>query len=342
MQAKKIVFSFSVLILFFGLICSADASSDIAVSFRGDGVTIDLAFPAEAHPLDSINHTLTIITNTDMVFQNFTVSIEAPVNSGWQEIRKREEIGQSLSKNTPWMVPLSMSLPQDSNGTLRCFIYALTNQTTEPLSYTFYTTEVREMTYSELLAGYNILNNTYNQLEADYNTLNNTYNDLQTSFASLNILYDDLEGNRSILKDSYDDLLIQNTTLTNKYNTLETDYNNEKASHSLLLQDYTELQEGYDLLNSTFYTVQGNYNNLKVNLTDLQDFFDELNQTYAELLNDRNNLQNAVDIDRVTMFIFTLGVAALVFFIIYLKRKKQEPYVVIRKETVSMKSDEKS
>jgi hypothetical protein len=29
-------------------------------------------------------------------------------------------------------------------------------------------------------------------------------------------------------------------------------------------------------------------------------------------------------------------------FIVYIKRKKEEPYVVIRKETVSMKSDEES
>ena len=40
------------------------------------------------------------------------------------------------------------------------------------------------------------------------------------------------------------------------------------------------------------------------------------------------------------MFIFVVAVAALVGFIIYLKRKTQEPYVVIRKETVSMNQDE--
>jgi hypothetical protein len=42
------------------------------------------------------------------------------------------------------------------------------------------------------------------------------------------------------------------------------------------------------------------------------------------------------------MFIFTVAVAALVAFIVYIKRKKQEPYVVIRKETVSVNPDEGS
>jgi hypothetical protein len=32
----------------------------------------------------------------------------------------------------------------------------------------------------------------------------------------------------------------------------------------------------------------------------------------------------------------------LIAFIVYLKRKKEEPYVVIRKETVSMKPDEET
>jgi type IV secretory pathway component VirB8 len=42
------------------------------------------------------------------------------------------------------------------------------------------------------------------------------------------------------------------------------------------------------------------------------------------------------------MFIFIIAVAALIAFIVYIKRKKQEPYVVIRKETVNVNPDESS
>jgi hypothetical protein len=41
------------------------------------------------------------------------------------------------------------------------------------------------------------------------------------------------------------------------------------------------------------------------------------------------------------MFIFIVTLAALIVFIVYIKRKKQEPYLVIRKETVNV-NDENS
>jgi hypothetical protein len=102
------------------------------------------------------------------------------------------------------------------------------------------------------------------------------------------------------------------------------------------------LQSDYDLLNSTFYSVQGNY-------TDLQAVYDALNQTYTDLLSDLNNLQERIsdsesnlNTDRIVMFIFVVTVACLIALIIYIKKKEPEPYVVIRKETVAMKPDEKS
>jgi type IV secretory pathway component VirB8 len=53
-------------------------------------------------------------------------------------------------------------------------------------------------------------------------------------------------------------------------------------------------------------------------------------------------LSNALNIDRVVMFIFVAAVASLIALVIYLKRKEPEPYVVIRKETVTVKPDETS
>ena len=71
-----------------------------------------------------------------------------------------------------------------------------------------------------------------------------------------------------------------------------------------------------------------------------------LNKTYTDLLGEFANLQerseSALNSDRIVMFIFVIALVALVAFIIYLKRGKEEPYVVIRKETVSMNQDEKS
>src|SRR4030042_6290793 len=185
MRAKKMVSFFSLLLLFSTLTCSVGALPDTTVTFRGNGVTIDLTFPDEAHPLDNIPHDLTINSNTDIILQNFTVSIKAPVNSGWQEIRKREEIGQNLSKNTPWTVPLSMSLPQDVNGTLSCFIYVLTNQTAEPLVYSLFTTHVSELSFSEMQSLYNEMLANYTTLQANYTTLLNDYDGLLANYSSL-------------------------------------------------------------------------------------------------------------------------------------------------------------
>jgi hypothetical protein len=42
------------------------------------------------------------------------------------------------------------------------------------------------------------------------------------------------------------------------------------------------------------------------------------------------------------MIIFIIAVAALIAFIVYIKRKQENPYLVIRKETVSMKLDEET
>ena len=90
---------------------------------------------------------------------------------------------------------------------------------------------------------------------------------------------------------------------------------------------------------STSYSLQANY-------TSLQSEYDALNQTYTDLQTELTTLQeritrseNALNSDRIVMFIFIITVAALIAFIVYMKRKKEEPYVVIRKETVSVKKE---
>jgi len=339
MRAKKVFCFFSVLVLFLGLIGSVNSLPDTTVSFRGGGVTINLTYPEEAHPTDYIWHNATLTANTGLTVLNLTLIIRAPVDSTWQEITGWYLPNRVLQENESRVEEMYFQLPSNANGTLQCFIYIHTNQSAYYSSYTFYTTQVQEMTYSELLEGYNLLNNTYNQLVADYDALNNTYNDLQSSYAVLNASYNELSGTYNILNNSYDNLLVQYTTLNNNYNELNSTYNSVNSARNSLLGDYGELESVYNSLNSTFYRVQGNY-------TDLQAFYNALNRTYYDLVDEfailQNSAESALSNDRTIMLIFVIALVALIAFIVYLKRGKEEPYVVIRKETVSMNQDEKA
>jgi len=89
MRAKKTVYFFSMLLLFSAFICRVGALSTTTVSFHGVGVTIDLTFPEEAHPSESITHNITITANVALTLQNFTIIIKAPVSSGWQEVKNQ-------------------------------------------------------------------------------------------------------------------------------------------------------------------------------------------------------------------------------------------------------------
>jgi type IV secretory pathway component VirB8 len=80
----------------------------------------------------------------------------------------------------------------------------------------------------------------------------------------------------------------------------------------------------------------------------LESSYALLNQTYTALQNEIENMinrisssENALNVDRVVMFIFIAAVASLIALVIYLKRKEPEPYVVIRKETVALEQEEK-
>jgi len=361
MQAKKIVCFFSVMLLLFsGIMCSAGVAANPTATFSGGGVTVDLQYPEEAHPNTTITHNVTITSSTATTLYNFTVIIRVPVNSSWQEIVNGQDL---ISKQLPASYSLQVLLPQEANGTLQCFIFVNTSSI-DDLSSTVYTTQVREMTYSELLESYSILNNTYNQLLTNYTDLNNTYTDLQSSYVSLNSSYNELlidfsalnETHNQLLIDynllnvryaalnsSYNELTANYDTLNNNYNDLESKYASYKyTSYDSLLANYNGLQSDFDLLNSTHYS-------LGTNFTILQTAWDTLNQTYTELKATFANLQrsaldseNALNVDKVVMVIFIVALVCLIVFIVYVKRKTKEPYVVIRKETVSMKQDEKS
>ncbi len=344
MPAKKIVCFFIVLLLFSTLTCSVGASSDTTVSFRGAGITINLTYPDEARPAESIWHNATIIANTALTLRNLTVVIKAPVNSSWQEVftgKDERNIFMQQNDSFPWsMGPIL--LPQGVNGKLACFIYVNTSQSTDYATYTFYTTHASEPTLSEMQNLYNEMLANYTILQANYSTLLNEYNGLLANYSSLFAIYTALLSERNALWAQYNAQVATYESLLNSYNKLSDDYDALNANYRSKLSELGALQSDYESLNSTRYSLQADNEALQAD-------YDELKQTNTELQNELANLQeritrseNDLNSNRIVMFIFTVAVAALVAFIVYIKRKKQEPYVVIRKETVSVNPDERS
>ncbi len=383
MRIKNVVYLFGLLLLLSGFMYRTEASSINSVSFHGVGVTIDLAFPEEAHPAESITHNVTITANTALTL-NFTIIIYAPVNSVWQDVKNQNITNFDLQENGSLPIQMRFTLPQQANGTLKCFLYVQTDQSTDYSSYTFYTTQVRTLTYSELLSQYNDLLANYSRLQTDYNTSLSNYNELSANYISLNASYETLLDSYNNLLVKYDalnvtynQLLFEYGTLNSTYNSLSVKYDTLNSTYNSLLSRNSALQSDYNLLNSTYYTLQTNYDSLQTNYNSLQGRnnalqsiynslnsthyslqasynslegdYGFLNQSYASLETEFNDLQqsisfseNALNTDRILMFIFTMTVAALIALIIYIKRKKPEPYVVVRKETVSLKPDETS
>jgi hypothetical protein len=318
MLAKRIVCFFIALLLFSGLMCSVDAVSDTTVSFRGGGVTIDLTYPEEAHPTDSIWHNVTVTANTALYLRNFTVVIKAPVNSGWQVVfTGKDETNRYLSANATLQWSMQTDpLPQEANGKLSCFMYVNTSQNVDYSSYTFYTTHVSSPTLSEMQS-------LYYEMLANYTAFKNDYDSLLANYSSL---------------------LANYTSLLNAHNQLTADYNSKVAAYASLLAQYNELSDDYDALNANyrskineFSALQADYgdlnstrNSLQTSYNTLQAIYDGLNQTYVDLQTEFAKLQQSFNdsageltIDRIVMFIFIVAVAGLIVFIVYIKRKKE-------------------
>jgi hypothetical protein len=336
MQTKKIGYFLSTLLLFSGLICSVGASTTTE-SFRGGGVTIDLTFPEEAHPNTTITHNVTITAHTHLSLQSFTLFIYAPVNETWQEVKNRT-ISWDFSENETLISRIEFQLPQNTNGTLYCEMTVKTDHSSDYSSYKFYTTSVSELTFSEMQKLYNEMLANYTMLQADYETLLNEYNGLLANYTSLFANYTALLSEHNDLLAKHNAQVATYQALLNSYNKLSGDYSTLNSNYQSKVNEYNALQANYDSLNSTHYSLQANY-------TSLQGVYDALNKTYTELGADLTDLQqsseNALSTDRIVMFIFVVAVACLIALIIYIKRKEPEPYVVIRKETVAVKPDEK-
>jgi len=339
MRAKKVVCFFTVLLLFSGLMRSVGAMPDItSVTFRGGGVIINLTCPEEAHPAESIWHNVTITSTTATTLRNFTFVVKASENSNWVEIFKAQDTSNQL---LPRDYNFNVSLPQEINGTLQCFIYVNTSKI-DDLSTTLYTTLVSEPTFSEMQILYNEMLANYTTLQADYQSLLDEYNGLLINYSSLFSNYTALLSEHNKLTNDYNNQVSTYQSLLTQYNKLSDDYDSLNANYRSKINDYNALQSDYNEVNTTRYDLQASYNTLNT-------VYDALNDTYFKLQDDLNSLQKrfntsegTVSADRVVMFIFIVTLAALIAFIVYIRRKKQEPYVVIRKETVSMKEEEGS
>ena len=332
MQTKKIGYFLSTLLLFSGLICSVGASTT-TVSFHGSGVTIDLTFPEEAHPAESIWHNATLKANTALTLYNLTLVIKAPVDSTWQEATSWSLSNRVLSENANLTEEMNFQLPSNANGTLQCFIYINTTQSTDYLSTTFYTTRVSELTFSEMQSRYYEILANYTALKDGYDGLLANYTSLLANYTALLSEHNQLIADYNNKVSTYESLLAQYNKLSDYYDSLDANYRSK-------INEFGALQTDYSDLNSTRYSLQTSYNALKA-------VYSALNQTYNDLLTKFNDLkqkntfsENALSANRIVLFIFLVAVAALIAFIVYLKRKKEEPYVVIRKKTVSMKSEE--
>lgn len=340
MQAKIIGYLLSTLLLFSALIFNVSASTT-TVSFHGDGITIDLIFPEEAHPNTTITHNVTITAHTDLSLQSFTLFIYTPINSTWQEVKNRT-ITWDFLENETLTSRIEFQLPQNTNGTLYCEMTVQTDQSSDYLSYSFYTTRVSELTFSEMQNLYNEMLANYTTLQADYETLLNEYNGLLANYTGLFANYTALLSEHNELLTKYNTQVATYESLLDNFNTLSDDHKTLNSNYQSKLNEYNALQTNFNSLNSTYYSLQANH-------TSLQAVYKELNQTCTELEAELNDLQqditfseNALNTDRIVMFIFLVAVACLIAFIIYIKRKEREPYVVIRKETVAVKPDEKS
>ena len=350
MPAKKTVCFFIALLLLSTLTCSVGALPDTTITFRGAGVTIDLTYPEEAHPNRTITHNVTITANTAVTLQNFTVVIKAPVNSGWQVVfADKLPANWNLPANTTLEWPIETDqLPEETNGKLSFFMNVSTSQSTDYATYTFYTTHVSKPTFSELQIIYEELLANYTALQANYTTLQNEYGILWANYTILFDNYTALVSDYGALSDQYDAQVAKYQKLSDDYgqlsnnkNDLDESYRNLESAYGSKVSELSNWKAKYDELNATHYSLQGNYTNLYGNYTSLQTDYDELNQAYTALLAELTRSENALNSDQIVMFIFIVAVAALIAFIVYLKRKQQEPYVVIRKETVSVKPEEK-
>lgn len=372
MQAKKTVAFFSLLLVLSTLTVTVRASFTPTIQFRSSDVTIVLTYPEEAHPDSVVSHNITITANTDLDAVSVTLYIYAPVNSTLQHKKNQTLSWGTLLENQSLPTNEIKFTPLQANGTLYCNMTVQTEigSTIHHAYYSFYTTLVSDPTFSEMRVLYDEMLANYTSLQEDYEALFDDYNELLANYSSLFVNYttlideydqlvadygtllddyDNLSANYSSLNATYTTLLSEHNQLTADYNSKVAEYNGLDDDYKSLTSDLESLQTDYDDLNSTHNSLQTDYETLDTYYGNLQDDYIMLNQTrnnlqeeLADLRERLTDSEGVVNSDRIVMLIFLIALAVLIVFIVYIKRKQEDPYLVIRKETVSMKSDEET
>jgi hypothetical protein len=342
MQTKNIACFLSVLLFFSGSLFTVDALPDQSISLHGVGITINLTFPEEAHPLDNISHNITITADTTLIVKEYTLLIYAPVNSIWQVVKNQTLTDYDLQQNQNFSSSAGFILPQDTNGTIWCFIYVLTDQSVDHFSATFPTTHVSVLTFTEIQSTFNELLSNYTILQSKYNMLLDNYNILLANYSGLLTDYESLLGQYNSLSTDYNYRVGIYEALQNTYNALSAEHKTLNSNYETILKKYNSLQSNFDSLNSTRNSLQASYDSLN-------NTYRSLNQTYFNLKTQNddfnqtiNESKKALSSDKIVMFVFIVTLVILILIIAYIKRRKTEPYMVIRKETVTMKPDETS
>jgi hypothetical protein len=296
MRFKVMVCLVAALSFLLGSINETRASSVGSVSFRGAGVIVDMEFPEEAHPTETITLNVTITALLALKLQNFTLVIKVLVDTGWQQVYKEQLLSLNMDPSEVLVRLVWFTLPQSAHESLYCEMYVLTDKAPGlPPTYIFYATHVRTVTYDELLAN-------YSSLLTDYETLLNYYNGLVAQYNGLNSTYNSLLG--------------QYNSLSATFESLNSSYFAQKAAYDALRADYVSLETSYKTLNQTHHA-------LTIENVDLRN---TIGARDTELTTTRNVAYGLIAV--------TVALAALV---IYNKKKRSEPYVVLRKETVTLK-----
>jgi len=306
MIAKSLAYflSFS-LVLFLLVGISRAAAQTNPVSFEGAGVAITLFFPEDAHPNDSISHTIAANTTSSTSLE-IMLFVYAPIDSTFQQIKSNVSSWATLPAGISLPAySIRFTLPQNANGTLRCVLYVRTNQLSDYMSFTFYTTLVRSVSYSELQIAYSELLVNHSKLVIEYENLLEEYDGLRSENIGL------ISSQEALLKD-YNEIEANYSSLLGSQTALQSEYNVKKASYEGLLGDFNSLT-------SEFESLKGNYTSLEGLVSNLEKA--------------RSDRDAALNTDKIVMLIFIIAIVGLIALVAYVKRRKQEPYLVIRKET---------
>ena len=340
MHCKKVAVILIPLLLFHGLLIPTCTCTPI-LSLSDGNIAVYLVYPEEAHPDTAITHNISLVSSQNTIL-NLTLFVYAEVNSTLQESTQLILRNRVLHENTSFVEEILFMLPENANGTLYCEITVETNQSSTYSFYKFYTTRVSELTFGEMQLLYQEMLENYTLLQADFATLLEEYNGLLADYENLFANYTALLDEHNILLTEYSDKTKAYNDLLSAHEELSNNYSSESEKYTAEREKSKDWQDRYEELNATHNNLQTNFTSLKSDANELYSALTLLNDTYLAAQEDLKQLNQELTADKIVMFVSVTAVALLIALVVYIKRKEKEPYVVIRKETVAMRPDEKS